>query len=147
MSTATIGRIDTTTLSYDLLNSGRTGAYCTFVKIGSRGLKTYKSENERDRHYQHQLDLSLASLAPETFGTIDCMLHDGSMRYAYWTECAECADDVHNDEWVERKDCAVLAELQDRLEEFGYPWNDDHSGNWGYVDDRKRAVIIDTPGY
>jgi hypothetical protein len=147
MSTATI---DTTLLTYAELNSGKAGAYCTFVKIGSRGLKCYKCRDQRDKHYRFQSELSEAYLAPATFGTTDCVLPDGSVRFAYWTDCVEVAEDRHCTDWIEMTDCKAYAELIDDLEEYGYPWNDDHTGNFGYVkndDGTERAVIIDTGGY
>jgi hypothetical protein len=144
MPTATIDKIG---IDYPTLHSGTSGAYCTFVKIGERGLKLYKCRDQRDKHYRYQSELSAQSLAPAEYGCVDCELPDGSMLYAYWTEIADVAEDVHQTDWVEYDDCPVFRDLCDRLYAADYPWNDDHTGNWGYVDNGTRAVIIDTGGY
>jgi hypothetical protein len=144
MSTATI---DTISITYKMLATAQSGAYCKFVRIGNRGLKCYNSPKERDRHYHHQSELAAQSLAPAEYGCVDCTLPDGSVKYAYWTEIADVAEDVHGVDWFETGECAAYDDLCEKLYRADYPWNDDHTGNWGYVDNGSRAVIIDTPGY
>ena len=128
-----------------MLNVAESGTTCRFVKIGTIGLKCYNCRDHRNRQFDGQSSLADCMLAPGCWDCIDIVMPDGSVKYAFWTDIAECAVerygmDYSNPAWRDDRD-----DLKGRLGCAGYNWNDDDLGNWGYYNGC--AVLIDCPGY
>jgi len=126
-------------------SSSEFGNQATFLKVGNRGLKCYKSEYARNMHYRYQRKLSVIGLAPFVDDCVDVTMPDGSVKYAYWSGLADVAYEVFHNDYSNPKRGADHTDLKDRLEDANYDWCDDHDGNWGYVNGR--AVLIDCAGY
>ena len=79
-----------------LRESSESGVYATFLIIGNRGLKCYRTQESRDQHYRHQRNLANKGLAPFCDDCVDVTMPDGSVKYAYWTGLAEVACEKWN---------------------------------------------------
>ena len=147
-------------VSGETYDNSPSGCQCHFIRFGDKGIKVYRSREERDKSYNNQYRLSCIGLAPKCYFKADVEItgRNSWHGYAFETELADCRgsvkrpkldrwhSDACKDEWAEYdKECRrfneALNDLGDRLREAGCTWEDDHSGNVGFIDGR--AVLVD----
>ncbi len=144
--------LNTTRENYD---SSPNGLQCTFLKIGSTGIKVYTSAMERDFAYANQLRLHNMGLAPLVGYKCDVKIggdnnYNARTGYAFETGIAEVFDKKY---WkgLDDDDAAIYRnrfeigcrDLADKLASEGITWLDDHCGNVGFDPDTGESVLID----
>ncbi len=135
------------------------GCQCFFVKLGNRGLKVYRTPEERDQAYSNQVWLHSKGLAPRAYfkGKVlikDCAVGHGfedRETYCYESELAEVFSWKYRKEndlsyedyakYVDRFEDAST-EIKRKLRKLDIMWYDDGRCNVGFVDGQ--AVLIDT---
>ena len=135
------------------------GVYSQFFILDGIGCKTFTDRRGRDDSFWKQDWLHHAGCAPRVGNTFELTLN-GRTVYGHTTEIAETlvsTDGKANEnadgccvfkQFDERKDRdevrSDVADCMDRLHDAGCYWEDNHPGNFGYVN--SRIVIIDCGG-
>jgi len=125
------------------------GCQCVFIRIGNKGLKVYRSIEERDFSYVNQYKLSNMGIAPRVGYKCEVTI-SGDTHYAFETDCVECySREVQADlgytagrAYRERFQAGVGI-VANKMSEANLRWHDDHTGNIGWCEDRQEWLLID----
>lgn len=123
------------------------GVSCYFIKLNEEwGLKVYTAQDERDRAYRIQTNMSKYNLAPTTGIKFDI-----GENYCYVTEVAiplasqsPVTRDYTEEFYTINNDTRVRKMINDivtKMKAKGHSSCDNHAGNFGIL--RKQLVCID----
>jgi hypothetical protein len=136
-------------IPFETFEHSPNGCQCVFIKIGEKGIKVYRSREERDLSYVNQLKLHRMDLAPGVGYKCEAKI-GGCTHYAFETECVECYDSkVYSDlggseRYAYRQRFTDgVAEVAGKMHDAGLIWCDDHNGNVGYDEKTGEWLLID----